>query len=1242
MGISLYGQGEYWRPISQGKQATSTASAKQEGGVHYYQLLEEAFARQLQIAQLGSQSKSIHKIYFPHPQYGMQAFAISPNQIMDVGLQKKYPKIQVFKGKTANSQQQIYFSFSPKGLSATYIDKTSGSFYFYQKENNLRYAVYRRKDRKLPVSERLLCRLQVANSLNAADSSGESDGQLRTYRLAVAASGEYTAYHGGTKADALAAITASITRINAILELELSVRLVLIANNDDIIYINSATDPFSSNLNRESQATIDKEIGDANYDIGHLFHSGSGNNDGNSGFLGSVCITGQKGSAYVRHQQPEGDLFDIDFVLHEMGHQFGANHTWSYAEESTGVQVEPGSGSTIMGYAGIANLNNVQSQSDPYFHQQSLVQMQTFIAQSSCGQTTALPNNKPEISPLESLVIPPNTAFVLEATATDTDGDALTYCWEQIDDGVVTNFSFGPNHITGANFRSLLPSSNNQRYFPKMELVRDGKLINTNPTNNSPWETLSTVARDMNFAITVRDNNSAGGQWHYRTQRIRVDDSGTAFAITSQQTKETWLGSSIQTIEWEVGKTAIAPIGVSEVDILLSTDGGRSYPILLASQVPNTGSYKIQSPNNITSSTARIMVRARDHIFFAVNPADITLEADTIDMQLDAVQINQCRDNNIQVDFDFGRFNGFTEAVSFSASNLPSGVTANFTPASIDADSGTIQLKLDNWTGLEAGLYEIEINANTNSQIKSVPLQIQLYQNNLNTPIPTSPDIGDTVFLLPIFEWDLQPQAIDYTLDLATDNSFTNMVYSHTTTSNSFKSPKLEAASTYYWRVRANNPCGSSPYSATRNFTSSVINCRTTTGLGLPKNIPSSGTPTVETLVVFQEDLPIVSLRPTVELQHSFLGDLSIWLQSPQGTKVLLYNGICGDKQNMNAIFDPRGSTPTCSGDPAVSGSIRPIGDLDLFVGESIHGSWKLIVEDGSNFDGGAISNFSLEVCVGGQFALDADQDGVLDTVDQCPNTPPNSLVDVNGCKLFKLKPDNFSIQSISERCRDSKDGKIHIGAKQTLNYTATLYNSAGEQLQQKNFINSNQFEGLDAGNYRLCLIGSNGTDIYETVCYDIIVEEPDALQAAFAYTQDQVIVQLQGAQSYEIEWNGSYQSTQENQLVLELTNGVNVLKVKTDKSCQGEVIKYLIHESEPIVYHDIASQDTKLLLGFDSKKSYRYSIYDMGGNLVSPPRLISRGEHAISLHTQRLSKGVYLLKIEAGQKTRIQKIIKP
>lgn len=451
--------------------------------------------------------------------------------------------------------------------------------------------------------------------------SKSSDKKFRTMRLAISTTGEYTAFHGGTVPLALAAINATMTRVNGVFEKDLALHLN-VQNYPNIIYTDAATDPYTGNLNLQLQQTLTTAVGNENYDIGHIFNA-AGNN-GNAGCIGCVCIDPAtttslaKGSGFTQSTSPVGDNFDIDFVAHEMGHQIGANHTFAHALENAGVNVEPGSGSTIMGYAGITGATtDVQAHSDPFFHKVSIVQIQNNLTNKTCDVETAVVNNPPVIASLPTYNIPKGTAFVLTASATDPENDPLTYIWEEVDNAsiVIDKNNLGTT-TTGASFRSVAATTSPTRYFPKLSSVLSGVLDNS----NNGWESVSMVPRTTNFAVTVRDNNVDVTQQQTQSaqQTIVVGGDGP-FKITSQ-----YAASNIPSaITWDVANTNAAPYNVANVKIDYTTDNGTTWVTLAASTV-NDGSETFSFPVALNGQTIKVRISSIGNVFYAVRSVIVT------------------------------------------------------------------------------------------------------------------------------------------------------------------------------------------------------------------------------------------------------------------------------------------------------------------------------------------------------------------------------------------------------------------------------------------------------------------------------------------------------------------------------------------------------------------------------------------------------------------------------------------
>ena len=583
-------------------------------------------------------------ISIPNGDGKMESFRVYENSNMDPALEARYPDIKSYFGvNTENQATTAYFSVSPLGFRSMviYADR-SATFIEPISQDLTTYTAYRKAD-KIASLNSFECRV-IANTQTQLAASNitarpnADDATLRTFRLAMSVTGEYTTYFGGTKALALAGINNSLTRVNGVFEKDFGVHMNLIANTDLVIYTSASTDPYDAaatgaggTWNQQLQTTLTNVIGSANYDIGHLFGASGGG--GNAGCIACVCVNPTtssplgKGSGFTSPADaiPAGDNFDIDYVAHEMGHQFGANHTFTHSNEGTIAQVEPGSGSTIMGYAGITTLD-VQPHSDPYFHAVSIQQVTNYIKTTTCQTNSATGNAVPTANAGLDYTIPKSTPFMLTGAGTDANGDTLTYDWEQMD-SQTTSAAPSATKTTGVDFRSYNPSTSPTRYFPNMTTVLAGGT--TTAGTELTVEALPSVARTMNFRMTVRDNHAGGPANNSDDMIVTVNATAGPFSVTAPNTAVSYVGGSTQTVTWAVAGTTANGVNCANVDILISTNGGTTWSTLLAA-TPNDGTEAVTIPNT-PGTTNRIMVKGTNHVFFDVSNTNFTITAGSTD-----------------------------------------------------------------------------------------------------------------------------------------------------------------------------------------------------------------------------------------------------------------------------------------------------------------------------------------------------------------------------------------------------------------------------------------------------------------------------------------------------------------------------------------------------------------------------------------------------------------------------------
>lgn len=571
------------------------------------------------------------EILMPDEKGQLQKFQVWEYSNFSPELQAQFPNIRSYVGiGITDPTAYLRFSVSELGISSTVL-KSGGSSFIepYAEASNI-YAAYESSSRLLDEKEAFVCSTmnEIAEDNSVSETSNRSNNQVfKTFRLAMSAQAEYSQYHitranaesatdDEKKAVVLAAINNTVNRVNALYEKDLAVHFNLIANTTSIIYLNATTDPYTGSYNSEVQSTLTSVIGAANYDIGHvLVYAGP---NGNAGCIGCICNS-NKGSAFTSHYIPVSDIFDIDYVAHEMGHQVGANHTHTYSgSEGSGVQVELGSGNTIMAYTGITGAYDTQFNSNDFFTYRNILQIQNNLANKACAVNTPIVNTPPVVDAGPDVTIPMNTPFVLKGNVTDAENDAMTYVWEQNNSATTSSqFTSGsyasPTKTGGPNFKMFPPKSEPVRYFPEFGKVLAG-------VNATRWEALSTVARTLDFTLTARDNSPLGSQTQTDAMKITVSAAAGPFVVTAPAFGESLASNTTYVVKWNVANTNVAPVNTANVNIKLSTDGGKTFTTV-AANTPNDGEESITIPSNATTANAYIMVEAVNNVYFAMSPS---------------------------------------------------------------------------------------------------------------------------------------------------------------------------------------------------------------------------------------------------------------------------------------------------------------------------------------------------------------------------------------------------------------------------------------------------------------------------------------------------------------------------------------------------------------------------------------------------------------------------------------------
>jgi hypothetical protein len=656
-------------------------------------------------------------IQLPTPDGSLRDFRVWETHIMQTELEARYSDIRTFTATLVDDPRvTAKLDYTLKGFHAMIFDN-DGTYFIdpYSNVNDGYYLVYYKKDYNRAIGQRMVCevgdRQRVVRQMQHEEKSMRlvSGNVLRKYKIAIGCTGEYAMAVGGsspTKAVVLSAIVTTLNRVNGIYERELAVTMQLVNSEDTVIFLTTGAytnnDIFS--LLTQNQDTLDRRIGSSNYDLGHVFSTGGG------GYaqIGAACDPIWKGQGTSGAASPVGDAFDVDYVAHEIGHEFGAYHTFNDNNEGScsgnaelSQAYEPGSGTTIMAYAGICDNDNIQPHSDAYFHASSLMVMQEYIVDYAnlCAITTSS-GNKPAAVPAFSATytVPYLTPFELTAPQTaDSVADTLnTYCWEEWDLGDFGQ-TFANTGIHGPIFRSFYPDTSRTRVFPTLRAL-------LNDTTNYFGEKLPEATRTLKFKLSVRDILNGVGCVNFTDDSIQLDvvNTGQAFKVTSPDTNNDWKANSSAIVTWNVAGTNIAPINCDSVVISLSVDGGWTYPYMLA-KVSNIGSATVQVPN-LVANKARVKVKGAGNVFFDVSDKNFSIDTImyTADIILYPVPAGHSSDNFLYLKMN--------DKDNYSVRIY------NMLGQMIHAEEGAQQFSI-NTAGWSSGMYFIRIKNNNNNRL---------------------------------------------------------------------------------------------------------------------------------------------------------------------------------------------------------------------------------------------------------------------------------------------------------------------------------------------------------------------------------------------------------------------------------------------------------------------------------------------------------------------------------------------
>ncbi len=1011
----------------------------------------------------------------------IEKFKVFESPVMQPGISARYPMIKTYKAyQISNMSTQMRFSVSPNGFHAA-IHEDDGEKYIdpYSNKNLQDYIVYDVKDDQPDLYNGVdLCGVKEegrpSNGQFMPNLRAGGEVELRVYKVAMACTGSWGIKRGSVVA-CLADMNTMLNRMNLMYEKDMAMRFMLIDNNDKLIFLDPATDRYDEpnagfTILPTNTSILNSIILANTYDVGHVLATCT--DIGGVAQGGSACQN-NKGAGVTCHNNESLNNIVTRVMAHEIGHQFDASHTWNicsaYAtQRAPNIAFEPGSGSTVMSYAGSCGSDNVASDNDDYFHVGSLVQMTAKTTNGgnayACADKIPTGNHFPELTmPQGGFFVPMLTPFELKGSGTDEDGDQLTFTWEQYDTG--EEVPLGTNSASAPLFRSYKPSiAGSTRFLPITSNLVAGKF-------SEKSEILPSKARDLTFRLTARDNNVLGAGIVSEELKFKVSDQAGPFELTYPKLTTAFIGGDKVDVTWNVANTDKAPINCKFVNIFVSFNStlkdNDPNMVPVALNVPNDGLQTVYVPNR-ESFFVRFVIKAVDNIFLTTGTQASRINLATKPtLYVEApFQVTACKPGEAAVELTTIGYAGLTGQVSFDiVSTLPAGATASFSKTSVDlGQSNTLTFNVDNTIGNITQDVEVRaIVAGIDTFVRSITLNIISSDISNIAKVNPAPN-ADGVAALPRYNWRSKVDALLYEIQVATSPDFSaSSIVTSAQVQDTFllSNVILGKATVYYWRVRGINDCRSGDWSEVDVFITEALACTVYKSGVQSILIPGTGLPTVEFPLVIIANGTANDLNVSaIKADHARTSDLVVSLIAPSGKTSLLWSKKC-NQMNVNLGLDDQ--SPNVFTCPINNGRIlRPESPLAVFNGESINGTWRLKVEDTQAGSGGTLKEFDLEICSN----ISLDQPFIVNN--NLLEIYPGNKLPITGALLLASDNNNTASELTFTLVSAPKEGTLTFNGVEI---------SAGAKFTQTDINNGALRYGA--------ISGSNGTDKFSFIVED-------------------------------------------------------------------------------------------------------------------------------------------------------------